>query len=482
MFTDGKITQEEYINALNFTPEIITSNKNFNQYINACIEEACTVLHMQNNQIFNKSYTIFTYFDQNLQKITEEILHNNTSNLENISTASLVTDNNGKVLTFAGNTPLNLYNTKRQPGSIIKPVLVYAPAIEYDIITPETIITDEPINIDGYSPENANKKYHGNVSVKESLSKSLNIPTVKILNTTGIKRSKNIANKMGINFHEKDQNLSLALGGFTTGCSMLELTESYLTLQNRGINIKPKFIKKIVDSNNTILYEDNSIGFRVIKETTADSITEMLLNVAKNGTASRLSSLNIPIASKTGTVGLAGSNKNIDAWNASYTTKHVILTWLGTTDHSTSMDPNVNGSSYPTNITKNICTYLYKSQKPNDFILLTTTNLKSNSLAESATTTSKINTQENTSILHKPLLFINNFSNKKPELRFFTQFGLDYHILKNNEIIQTVSGTNNYYSYTDTSANKNEINTYSIIIKNENQTLESNKIKVLCLK
>ncbi len=498
MLKDKKISQYEYNNAKSETPKIYNSNTNLlDQYTNACILEACDILQMNENQITNRDYKIYTYKDNALQEKIKKIIENNTGNLSNTSTTSMVTNNNGDILAFYGNTNLDMYSCRRQPGSAIKPILVYTPAIELDNISPATTVLDEPINYEGYSPENANKKYSGNISVRECVKKSLNIPAVKILNSTGIEKSKAIASKMGITFSENDKNLSLALGGFTDGSTLRELTESYLVLQNQGINIKPKFISKITDSNDNILYERNTSKRRVIKESTAALMTDILKDVASSGTASRLDSLSIPIASKTGTVGALNSNKNTDAWNVSYTTKHIIITWVGATNKSSPMPSSVNGSTYPTNITKNIAKYLYKNQKPDDFLLPSSV-LKINVDIDAKnkglliktddlfSSTSELFSESNTPsiIIEKPLkpeLSINNFENKKPELRFFAQYGFSYNIYRNNQLLHSICGSGNNISYIDTTSKKGEIYTYTVELKTKNYKVKSNTIKVLCL-
>ena len=161
--------------------------------------------------------------------------------------AIIVIDNNTKhIISVAGKNCQSI-NTKKQPGSAIKPIIAYAPAVEYGLINSETIIKDEPINIGGYTPKNANKKYAGNVTASEALQKSLNIPTVKILSNLGVDKAKNFASKLGITFNENDRNLALALGGMTDGISIKELADAYSTFACLGKFARSNIIKEIND-------------------------------------------------------------------------------------------------------------------------------------------------------------------------------------------------------------------------------------------
>lgn len=494
MLKDKKISKSEYDLAKNITPSIHSNNNSLNQYINACLHEASEILHLNHNQLLNRNYKIKTYLNNSLQTQLEKIISNNTCNLQNTQAASMITNNKGEIIAFAGNTNKDLYTTKRQPGSAIKPIIVYTPALEYNKITPATIIIDEPINFEGYSPENASKSYSGKVTTRQAITKSLNIPAVKILNAVGVEKAKQIASLMGITFDKLDQNLSLALGGFTNGVTMQELSESYLVLQNGGNHISPKFISEIRDENNNIVYKRAYNTRRVIKEDTAALITNMLEDVAKYGTASRLDNLHFPVAAKTGTVGVHGSNKNTDAWNVSYTTDYVITTWLGANDNNDPMPTTINGSSYPTNISKNILAYLYHNTKPSNFELpksvikinidselqskgIIVENNNTNSVSEIF---SQNNKPEILKKPEKPQLFIYNFANKKPELQFFANSGFSYNIYKNNKPIASFAGNDDTIYYNDIHAIKGEINSYFITCNYKDFSQTSETVKVLC--
>ena len=115
-------------------------------------------------------------------KIKKEVFNPINLGCEKPSIGVMVIDNNTKsIVGISSNKGIDLLNLKRQPGSSIKPILVYSPAIEYGKIYPESMVVDEEININGYKPTNAGGIFYGNVSLRTAIEKSLNIPAVKIL-------------------------------------------------------------------------------------------------------------------------------------------------------------------------------------------------------------------------------------------------------------------------------------------------------------
>lgn len=361
----GHISKEECEKAKKENINLNISKLFNNNFIyNEIIKEASSNLKVTENLLKSQNLKIYTHINLKLQSKINNQIKNNYSNLDSSpKIASIIIDNetNGIVAVCGSKST---FESRRQPGSAIKPILVYAPAIENDIISPSTKIIDEKINISGYSPENADKKYHGSMSAKTALSNSYNIPAVKILNEIGISNAQNFAKKLGINFDENDNNLAIALGGFTNGTTLFELIDAYTTFANNGKYNTSKYIKKII-KNNQVIYSNNSSEnqTQVMKESTAYLITDMLKETTKTGTAKRLKNFSFEIASKTGTVGLSNSKKNSDAYNISYTNSHTILTYFG----GTKMPENINGSTYPTMLAKDIFNNLYQKQTPQKF-------------------------------------------------------------------------------------------------------------------
>lgn len=373
MKEQGYITDEEYANANNEIDNIaITKSSKIGSIYKTMAEyEALEILGLEK---FNESdkIVIKTYLNSALQEQLENTHKSEYTKAFQAggimpSIASIILDNNsGGVIAFDGISNFNLYSLKRQPASTIKPILVYAPAFEYNGLSPASFILDEPINIGGYAPQNATKKHYGLTTIRDNIVHSTNVPAVKILNEIGLEKAKNFASNFGINFHSEDNNLALALGGFTEGVTIKELATSYMVLANGGIFTPSTFIKEII-INGISVYKNNPLKTRACSPDTAYLITDTLKSVAKYGTGRKISSLNLPIASKTGTNYVDGCN--LDGFNASYTTNHTFLSWIGEMGKSTTETDDIyNGSTYPTYVVKDVCEWLYKKQPPQDFI------------------------------------------------------------------------------------------------------------------
>lgn len=108
-------------------------------------------------------------------------------------------------------------DAERQPGSLIKPILCYAPAVELRGSTAASTVDDSPHSFDGYSPRNSGDKYMGKITLRTALAKSLNIPAVELLSEVGIPNAVLFAEHLGISFEGENLSLALALGGFTHG-------------------------------------------------------------------------------------------------------------------------------------------------------------------------------------------------------------------------------------------------------------------------
>ena len=252
MKNQNKISDEELKNALTESVTLNNSKtQNTNQIFKEIIEESCNILNIDENELKNTNLEIYTNFDINFTNSIDSTIENNYPEISKYDISGLIIDNKSKsVLSTFGNT--KLINNKQQPGSIIKPILVYAPAFENNIISSETKLLDEEINISGYSPKNADNKYHGYVSAKECLKNSYNIPAVKLLNEIGIQNAINFAKKLNLTFSEKDNHLALSLGGFHEGTTLKQLADAYSTFATSGNFSESKYITKIAKNNKTI--------------------------------------------------------------------------------------------------------------------------------------------------------------------------------------------------------------------------------------
>lgn len=335
MYKDNFIQADEYNLAIN-KPLSLTINEKpknkLNSYSQSAIDEAVSILKIPAKKIALKGYKIYTYQDQEKQNALTNAI--DIEGLDCNSAAVVIDNNNHTVQAYVGSSNYKILDAKRQPGSCIKPVLVYAPALNEDIIYPCTPLLDEKTTISDYTPKNIGDVYRGYISAREALSKSINIPSVKVLSYVGIDKAKSYAEDMGFVFDEKDDSYSLALGGMTYGVNLVQLASSYSTFANGGKFAPAKFVSFITDKNNRLVYVNKPHEKQVLREDASYLITDMLKTCAKSGTAKKLASLNKEIAAKTGTVGKSNSKQNLDAWNVSYTKDQTICVWLGNLDNS----------------------------------------------------------------------------------------------------------------------------------------------------
>lgn len=351
MYKDGKITTEDYtkLKEQKIQLKLNRERKNrLNSYSQASIDEAERLMGLPARQLALSGYKIYTALNPEKQLALE-----NAFNSQDLScdSAGMVLDNEkGAVSAYIGSSSYKILEAKRQPGSCIKPILVYSPALNEDIIYPCTQLLDEKVTISDYSPKNVGGIYRGYVSAREALSKSINVPAVKVLSYVGIDKAKSYAEDMGITFDEQDDSYTLALGGMTYGVNLLQLCGAYSTFANEGNFVTPHFVNFITDKNNKLVYINKNISTRVLREDCAYLMTDMLKTCASTGTAKKLASLDCEIASKTGTVGKPNSKENLDAWNISYTKAQTCGIWLGELDNT---PITYAGGNQPTEIVKN---------------------------------------------------------------------------------------------------------------------------------
>lgn len=351
MEKDGKISMEEAIKAKNqpLNLKIDTHSKNkLNSYSQAAIDEAEEILQIPAQQIALQGYKIYTYQNEKLQNDLQNAFESTDHNCNH---AGIVIDNKShSIVAYTGKGDYKILDCKRQPGSCIKPILVYGPALNEDVIYPCTQLLDEKTEIADFKPKNIGNVYHGYVSARESLSKSINIPAVKILSYVGIDKAKQYAEDMGLSFVEADEGYCLALGGMTYGVNIKQLAGAYSTFANLGKFSQPQFISFISDKNGKIVYVHKAEERQVLREDSSYLLTDMLKTCGQSGTGKKLSELEIEIATKTGTVGKSGTRQNLDAWNVSYTPNLTCAVWLGNLDN-TPID--YTGGNQPTEIAKN---------------------------------------------------------------------------------------------------------------------------------
>ncbi len=360
----GYISAEEKENCFSQKIEIIQPNEkeDYGYYTDYVLEEGAALLGISVSDFMGSGYSVYTALDSNLQDRLQEIFaDDNNFPEETVQGAAVVLDNDsGGISALIGGREhegmrvFNRATARRQPGSTIKPILVYAPAFENNTVMTTSMLEDCRKNFDGYSPTNFRDVYYGRVTVRDALALSLNVPAVELLLENGIEYSKSYAEKMGITFDENDIYPALALGGMKYGASVLDIAGAYRCFANYGEYSKPWVIQKIIDNDGKTVYSRKQEKTRAIKESTAYLITDILLDVSKQS-GNGLSSLNKNIACKTGTVGYNDIGYS-DAWCASYSAEHTVCVWMGCdkTNKDSYLKLNVTGSTFPSKIARKI--------------------------------------------------------------------------------------------------------------------------------
>lgn len=348
MHQNKSITKKEYESALNATlPPMYTHfNHNFG-YLNFVFDEL-SVLSEKHDFHLGGNIEIHTYLDPTLQTNIEDICQNVQGCDKNVMVLDNQTHGFKACVSDVG-------NIRRLPGSLIKPLLVYTPAIEENLLSPATPILDEKVNYNGYAPENFDKNYHGYVSARECVEKSLNIPAVKVFSSLGVEKGIEYLNKLHLPTEKDDASLALALGGMKNGFTLKELMDGYCVLSNDGKYMNGSFISKI-RINDDVVYQKENNYEQVFSPESAFLMTDMLKSTAQTGTAKKLRGLPFEIAAKTGTVG--SEKGNTDAYALAYTTKDTVGVWLGNKNNAYIEHT---GGGLPCNLLSTIHAYLYEN-------------------------------------------------------------------------------------------------------------------------
>lgn len=308
--------------------------------------------------VYKEGLKIYTTIDMDMQRAAEAALKqlptytkDGNGIVQPQGALVAIDPHNGYVKAMVGGRGTDQFNRAtmavRQPGSAFKP-FVFAAALE-NKFTPNTVINDSPIDINGWKPQNYERTFSGKVTLREVAKRSLNVPTVKIAQKLGIDKPIYYAQEMGISTFvlegpQNDRNLSTALGGLTKGVTPLEMVSAYGTFVNKGVHVDPVVIVKVLDRNGKVLEQASPKQRSVISEASASQLTSMLQDVVEHGTGTA-ARLDRPAAGKTGT-----TSDYHDAWFIGYTPDLVAGVWMGN-DNNTPMR-GVTGGTIPAKIWK----------------------------------------------------------------------------------------------------------------------------------
>ena len=291
--------------------------------------------------------------------------------------AVMIENKTGRILGFVAgrdfesNQVDHAFTTHRSPGSTIKPILVYAPAIENNLIYPASIVPDTKVSIPQGNGTYWQPTNYGNtitnqfLTVRYALFRSFNNPVIKIYQTMlqkGINAGEYLK-KMGIKGITEDeyQNIALSIGGTRTGPTVLEQTSAFSTLANGGEHHDAYLIEKIEDSRGNVVYQHEDKKERVFSEATSYLTTNMLQDIANSTQFYNMKGnmgFNSDLAGKTGT-----SENEIDNWFVAYTPTVTLGSWIGYDNFYNARYAITAGDGYgePTTRSQRQWTYLMKA-------------------------------------------------------------------------------------------------------------------------
>lgn len=330
-------------------------------FFDAVISEAISRYGLTESDIMNRGYKIYTTLGQRIQTAMQTQFNSTwnypTSDVQAASVA--INPKTGGVLAIIGGRGKHVFRgfnratqMKRQPGSTMKPLAVYAPAIENGMKYDDEL-SDKKTSFgsNNYTPTNESGFYQNKMPMYQALQQSINVPAVWLLNKIGVSEGYDMAQKFGMQLNKSDKNLALALGGTHTGISPLQLAQAYGAFANNGVMKHAYFIRKIVDaSGNVIVNNTKAKQTKVMASSTAKTMTSMMQGVFSYGTGATSRPTGYTIAGKTGTTEATGTKETSgsnDKWIAGYTPDIVVATWEG-------YDTNSNGKTLSVNPVNNV--------------------------------------------------------------------------------------------------------------------------------
>ncbi len=402
MYELGKISKKEYTDAKN--SEVVldsTQKSNFepkihNYFVDALIENVIDDLsekygcskNLASTMLYNGGFQIYSTMDMSIQSTMEDIYSqvskyfpqkakNKDQKGKYVQSAMTIMDYQGHIVGIVGgvgekttNRGLNrAMNSPRQPGSTMKPLGAYAPALELGLITPTTNMVDSPL--DNYYPDGKKGPqewygyYAGTMTIAKALERSANTIPCKIVKEMGAETSYNfLTQKLGFKYlTEKDINLSsMALGGCDRGITTTESASAYAIFGNNGKFYKPVTYYSISRPDGTVVLEDDKEGTQVIAPATATIMHNMLQNVVYGyqGTGRTISSYSkMKAYAKTGT-----SSDCNDLWMVAGTPYYVGSVWYGF-----DYQEEIYNTSAAANVWKAVMTAVHKDLEYKEFTL-----------------------------------------------------------------------------------------------------------------
>ncbi|UQS85248.1 PBP1A family penicillin-binding protein [Apilactobacillus apisilvae] len=317
-------------------------------YFDSVIDEAINKYGLSESDIMNRGYKIYTNLNQSQQSSMQNNFENdsmfpsNASDGTKVQAASIAVDpRNGGVNAVVGGRGQHVFRgynratqIKRQPGSTMKPLAVYTPALQNGYNYDSSLVNEQKsYGKNKYTPKNYGGVYTGKVPMYKALAESMNAPAVWLLNKIGVEAGYDSVKSFGLPVTKKDKNLALALGGMSKGVSPQQMAGAYTAFANNGNMTTPHYIRKIVDSSGKVIVNnDQNESKKVMSKEVAQQMTSMMLGVFNNGTGVDAKPYGYQIAGKTGSTeadNTGDSDATRDKWIVGYTPKVVVATWEG---------------------------------------------------------------------------------------------------------------------------------------------------------
>lgn len=328
------------------------SDYRYPSYFDAVVNEAVSKYNLTEEEIVNNGYRIYTELDQNYQA-NMQVVYENTSLFPRAEDGTFAQSGSvalepktggvrGVVGQVANNDKAGFRNfnyatqSKRSPGSTIKPLVVYTPAVEAGWALNKQL-DNHTMQYDSYKVDNyAGIKTSREVPMYQALAESLNLPAVATVNDLGVDKAFEAGEKFGLNMEKVDRVLGVALGsGVET--NPLQMAQAYAAFANEGLMPEAHFISRIENASGQVIASHKNSQKRVIDKSIADKMTSMMLGTFTNGTGISSSPADYVMAGKTGTTeAVFNPEYTSDQWVIGYTPDVVISHWLGfpTTDEN----------------------------------------------------------------------------------------------------------------------------------------------------
>ncbi|HHA9308665.1 TPA: penicillin-binding protein PBP2A [Streptococcus pneumoniae] len=328
------------------------SDYRYPSYFDAVVNEAVSKYNLTEEEIVNNGYRIYTELDQNYQA-NMQVVYENTSLFPRAEDGTFAQSGSvalepktggvrGVVGQVADNDKTGFRNfnyatqSKRSPGSTIKPLVVYTPAVEVGWALNKQL-DNHTMQYDSYKVDNyAGIKTSREVPMYQALAESLNLPAVATVNDLGVDKAFEAGEKFGLNMEKVDRVLGVALGsGVET--NPLQMAQAYAAFANEGLMPEAHFISRIENASGQVIASHKNSQKRVIDKSVADKMTSMMLGTFTNGTGISSSPADYVMAGKTGTTeAVFNPEYTSDQWVIGYTPDVVISHWLGfpTTDEN----------------------------------------------------------------------------------------------------------------------------------------------------